>query len=165
MEFTGFWRCCPVSGLLSGNGRGRRRCWASGGKGDGGLFSCCISGRQNGPRMAVLRRFHKGAFYLAEELKMPIQPLLIHGASDAIPKGTFYVNSGHLTLKFLPVIEADDKQFGETYSERTKNISKYFKQEYKLLAMNPKRRIIMQTGSFQIISTKALYWNGICVSS
>src|SRR5688500_15338109 len=62
-----------------------------------------------------------------------IQPLLIHGAVDAIPKGTFYLNTGHLTLKFLPTIEPDDQSFGEGYSERTKKISKAFKHEYQVL--------------------------------
>ncbi len=81
-----------------------------------------------------LKRFHKGAFYLAEELKMPLQPLIIHGAADGIPKGSFYLNEGQLTLKFLPPIEADDPSFGTTYAERTKNVSKYFREQYALLA-------------------------------
>jgi 1-acyl-sn-glycerol-3-phosphate acyltransferase len=79
-------------------------------------------------------RFHKGAFYLAEALKLPIQPLLIHGAGDAIPKGTFYLNRGMLTLKFLPLIEVKNTRFGSAYAERTKAISRYFKQEYNVLA-------------------------------
>ncbi len=82
-----------------------------------------------------LKRFHKGAFFLAETLKLPIQPVLIHGAGDAIPKGNFYLNEGQLTLKFLPPIEASDTRFGITYTERTKAISKYFKDEYARLTM------------------------------
>jgi uncharacterized protein len=78
----------------------------------------------------TIKRFHKGAFYVAEMLKLPIQPLLIHGASDAIPKGSFYLSAGQLTLKFLPPIEIADVSFGEAYAERTKSISKYFKQEF-----------------------------------
>ncbi len=81
-----------------------------------------------------IKRFHKGAFFMAEELKVPIQPLLIHGASDAIPKGSFYLNEGELTLKFLPPIEANDNRFGEGYGQRTKDISKYFKKEHEALA-------------------------------
>ncbi len=81
-----------------------------------------------------IKRFHKGAFFMAEELKIPIQPLLIHGASDAIPKGSFYLNEGELTLKFLPPIEANDNRFGESYTQRTKDISKYFKKEHEVLA-------------------------------
>jgi len=82
-----------------------------------------------------LKRFHKGAFYMAESLNLPIQPLLIHGAADAVPKGSFYVNEGQVTLKFLPPIEVDDTRFGATYVERTKAISKYFKDEHARLAM------------------------------
>ncbi len=84
----------------------------------------------------IIKRFHKGAFYVAEMLKLPVQPLLIHGASDAIPKGSFYLNAGQLTLKFLPPIEVDDVSFGEAYAERTKSISRYFKQEFAELKAN-----------------------------
>ncbi len=79
-------------------------------------------------------RFHKGAFYLAEALHVPITPLLIHGASDAIPKTSIYLNDAHVTLKFLPPIAPEDAHFGTGYSERTKSISRYFKAEYRRLA-------------------------------
>lgn len=81
----------------------------------------------------IINRFHKGAFYIAERLQLPVQPLLIHGAADAIPKGTFYLNAGQLTLKFLRRIEHTDPAYGQGYSDRTKSISKYFKQEFALL--------------------------------
>lgn len=81
-----------------------------------------------------IRRFHKGAFYLAETFNIPIRPLLIHGAGDAIPKGSFILNEGQLTLKFLPPIEPDDVRYGDKYAQRTKEISRYFKTEYKILA-------------------------------
>jgi 1-acyl-sn-glycerol-3-phosphate acyltransferase len=80
------------------------------------------------------KRFHKGAFYLAETLKLPIQPLLIHGAGYAVPKGTFYLNPGQFTLKFLPLINYQNDDYGVTYSERSKKISRYFKQQYAALA-------------------------------
>lgn len=76
-------------------------------------------------------RFHKGAFYLAESLKLPVVPLLNHGSDKTIPKGTIYVNDGAITLKFLPAIEPDDTQFGITYQERAKSIGKYFRQEFE----------------------------------
>ena len=81
-----------------------------------------------------IKRFHKGAFFMAEELNIPIQPLLIHGASDVIPKGSFYLNQGELTLKYLPPIEANDYRFGGNYAQRTKEISKYFKKEHETLS-------------------------------
>jgi 1-acyl-sn-glycerol-3-phosphate acyltransferase len=78
----------------------------------------------------VVKRFHKGAFFIAERFNLPVQPLLIHGAADAIPKGSFYLNAGQLTLKFLSPIEITDVNFGQGYAERTKRISKHFKQEF-----------------------------------
>jgi uncharacterized protein len=81
-----------------------------------------------------MKRFHKGAFLMAQQLGIDISPLLIHGSGDLIPKGEFYVEKGTMTMKFLPRISATDNRFGETYSERAKNISRYFKEEYEVLA-------------------------------
>jgi 1-acyl-sn-glycerol-3-phosphate acyltransferase len=80
-----------------------------------------------------VQRFHKGAFYIAELLKLPVQPLLIHGAADAIPKNNFYINKSYVTLKFLPSIAFENQKFGTTYQERTKSISRYFKDSYHAL--------------------------------
>jgi 1-acyl-sn-glycerol-3-phosphate acyltransferase len=80
-------------------------------------------------------RFHKGAFYIAEKLHLPVYPLLIHGVAEAIPKSTIYVNDGAITLKVLPAIEVHDSSFGPNYSARTKNISRFFKKEYAKLAI------------------------------
>jgi 1-acyl-sn-glycerol-3-phosphate acyltransferase len=80
-----------------------------------------------------VRRFHKGAFYMADALGVPVLPLLIHGASDTIPKGSFHINPGQLTLKFLPAIAPEDARFGRGYSERAKKISAYFRAEYATL--------------------------------
>jgi uncharacterized protein len=80
-----------------------------------------------------MSRFHKGAFYLAEKLQMPIRPLLIHGASVSIPKSTIYVFPTEITLQFLPPILPTDTTYGETFGARTKGISRYFKAEYAAL--------------------------------
>ncbi|MBX2965387.1 MAG: 1-acyl-sn-glycerol-3-phosphate acyltransferase [Cyclobacteriaceae bacterium] len=78
-------------------------------------------------------RFHKGAFYLAENLTLPVYPVLIHGAAEGIPKSTMYVNDAQVTIKILPAIELNDHSFGDTYSVRTKSISRYFKEEFSKL--------------------------------
>ncbi len=79
-----------------------------------------------------LLRFHKGAFYLAQELNLDITPVLLHGISDVLPKNDFYVHKGSTHLKILPRIKANDTSWGNTYSERTKSISKYFKAQHKI---------------------------------
>jgi 1-acyl-sn-glycerol-3-phosphate acyltransferase len=78
-------------------------------------------------------RFHKGAFFLAEKLKLDILPLLLHGTGDTITKGDFLLKDGQLTVKFLPRIRPQDVSFGDSYQERTKLISKYFKTEFEIL--------------------------------
>lgn len=83
---------------------------------------------------AQLRRFHKGAFYLAEHFKLDIQPILLHGTHLAMQKGDdFYLKNSKMTVKFLPRIHYDDKSFGESYRDRAKSITKYVKNEYDQL--------------------------------
>jgi uncharacterized protein len=81
----------------------------------------------------TMKRFHKGAFYIAEQLQLDIQPLVLHGTGHRMAKGDFQLMDGQMTLKFLPRITPDDKSFGENYSERTKQIGKYFRDEYEKL--------------------------------
>ncbi len=79
-----------------------------------------------------IRRFHKGAFYLAEQLKLDILPVIIHGTSEVLPKGDFIVNDGKITVKILDRISPQDLSFGGNYTERTRRISSYFKQEFAI---------------------------------
>ncbi|MGK7389890.1 MAG: MMPL family transporter [Candidatus Cyclobacteriaceae bacterium M2_1C_046] len=76
-------------------------------------------------------RFHKGAFFLADHFKLDIQPVLLHGTNYVMPKrDPFCMRNGRITVKFLPRIKHQDLSYGEGYSDRTKKISKYFKNEY-----------------------------------
>ena len=77
-----------------------------------------------------IKRFHKGAFYLAEEFNLDILPVLIHGASEAIPKGDFVIHDSSLTVSILERISPDNLSFGNNYVERTKQLSSYFKAEF-----------------------------------
>lgn len=78
-----------------------------------------------------IKRFHKGAFYLAEEFNLDIIPVVIHGASEAIPKGDFVIHNSNLTITILERIAPDNFSFGKNYTERTKQISVFFKEEYR----------------------------------
>lgn len=78
-------------------------------------------------------RFHKGAFLMAEKLNIDILPILIHGAGEAISKGDLQLKNTTISMKILPRIKPEDTRFGSSYSERTKQISKYFKAEYAAL--------------------------------
>jgi len=86
-----------------------------------------------------IKRFHKGAFYLAEQLNLDILPIVLHGTGYTMTKGDFLLKDGTITVKFLPRIKPDDTGYGVGYSERTKNISSYFKDEFKQLSIETER--------------------------
>jgi 1-acyl-sn-glycerol-3-phosphate acyltransferase len=80
-----------------------------------------------------VKRFHKGAFYLAEEFDLDILPLYIHGNSEVLPKGDFIIYDGDIIVKVGERISKDDLSFGTTYKERAKNINSNFRNEFAKL--------------------------------
>ena len=77
-----------------------------------------------------IKRFHKGAFYLAEQFNLDILPIYIHGNSESLPKGDHIIYDENITLVIGKRIEALDSSFGNSYAERTKSINKLFRQEF-----------------------------------
>ena len=80
-----------------------------------------------------VKRFHKGAFYLAEQFNLDIIPILIHGYSEASPKGDFMLYKSSTTVRILERISPSEILFGQEYTERTKNINSFFRLKYKEL--------------------------------
>ncbi|MCB9426306.1 MAG: 1-acyl-sn-glycerol-3-phosphate acyltransferase [Flavobacteriales bacterium] len=79
----------------------------------------------------AMGRFHKGAFFLAEQLNLDVLPVYIHGNSEVLPKGNHIIYHGEqITVKVGKRIKADDLSFGKNYTERTKKISTYFKSQF-----------------------------------
>lgn len=79
-----------------------------------------------------LNRFHKGAFFLSEALKLDIVPVLFHGSDYAMPKGdSFLLKNGFVHRVVLPRIKYNDRSFGDSYQERTKGISRWYKKEFQ----------------------------------
>jgi len=83
-----------------------------------------------------VKRFHKGAFYLAEKLQLDILPVMIHGASEVSPKNSFIIRDGDITLELLPRIKSGDLSYGKTYSERPKQFGQYFRTEFRKFRMS-----------------------------
>ncbi|MBN8859578.1 MAG: 1-acyl-sn-glycerol-3-phosphate acyltransferase [Sphingobacteriales bacterium] len=77
-----------------------------------------------------MKRFHKGAFFLAERLKADILPVMLHGTGYALSKGDMMLKDGHIHIHFLPRIPAADTLYGTTYTERAKQIGKYFRSTF-----------------------------------
>lgn len=78
----------------------------------------------------VVKRFHKGAFYLAEQLQLDILPIYLLGNGDVLPKGDVLIFGGAMTPVIGKRIRLDDTSFGEGYPERTKRMMRYFRQQY-----------------------------------
>jgi 1-acyl-sn-glycerol-3-phosphate acyltransferase len=82
---------------------------------------------------ASIKRFHKGAFYIAEQMGLDILPIVLHGTGYTMSKNDFLLKDGTITVKYLPRIKAADTAWGDNYTARTKQISRYFKAEYEKL--------------------------------
>ena len=82
-----------------------------------------------------LKRFKKGAFFLSEQLKLDITPILIHGSGHTMAKGDWQLMNNSITLKILPRIQYQDKSFGNSYQERNKSISALFSSSYHSLCL------------------------------
>lgn len=65
--------------------------------------------------------FKNGAFIMAIQMKMPVLPIVIKGTCDIIPKKSFIVRSGEVSVHILDPIETDDLILAD--KERLKNLT------------------------------------------
>lgn len=77
-----------------------------------------------------IKRFHKGAFFLANHFNLDILPVLIHGNSEVNPKSSLIIKDGSITVKILPRIKAGDTVFGENHAQQAKHIGSFFRKEF-----------------------------------
>ncbi|HEY8398791.1 MAG TPA: 1-acyl-sn-glycerol-3-phosphate acyltransferase [Flavihumibacter sp.] len=77
-----------------------------------------------------MKRFHKGAFFLAEELKLDILPIVMHGTGYTMSKGDFILKDGTITIEIGERISPEDTTYGQGYAEKTKRLSRQFKSWY-----------------------------------
>lgn len=79
----------------------------------------------------VIKRFHKGACYLAEQFQLDILPIYLLGNGDVLPKGDMLIFGGALSPVIGKRIAIHDTLYGTDYASRTKSITKSFRQEYR----------------------------------
>jgi 1-acyl-sn-glycerol-3-phosphate acyltransferase len=77
-----------------------------------------------------IQRFHRDAFYIAEKLNQDILPILNYGGGDFLPRGTFWGKPNRLFTEILPRIAPENQIFGNNYSERTKQVRLFYREEY-----------------------------------
>lgn len=78
-----------------------------------------------------IQRFHKGAFYLAEQLEADLLPVFIHGAAHVQPVGVAFANRGGFHIEIGCRIAPADTAFGEGYVERCKRLHRYYVEHYE----------------------------------
>ena len=78
-----------------------------------------------------IRRFHKGAFLLAERYQLDIQPFIIHGLNMVLPRNSIQVFSGQMTVRAYGRIKHNGKI---PYAELTSQLHDFYKQEYAQIA-------------------------------
>jgi 1-acyl-sn-glycerol-3-phosphate acyltransferase len=80
-----------------------------------------------------IQRYHKGAFYYSERLKLDILPVIFVATGTVVKQKWFYLKRGKTIMKILPRIEYSDRTFGADYSERAKTIFHHIRQEFEVL--------------------------------
>lgn len=73
--------------------------------------------------------FHRGAFFLAEELGLPIQPLVLHGTYTVFNKlYPLHIGKSDIVVDVKPAYAIDDTTCGSNYRERTRFFHKKYQE-------------------------------------
>ncbi len=83
----------------------------------------------------TIKRFHQGALKLAADLNLELQPVLIHGAFDCLPKTDFILRSGKVSMKFFNKreIQKMDVEKKETYRLQAKDLTRSLRKNHEAL--------------------------------
>ena len=77
-----------------------------------------------------VHRFHKGAFYMAEQLNADIVPIFLHGTGHVLPKVDFMLNEGTIDIEVQKRIGLDDEAFAGSDHQRRKAFHKFYVKHY-----------------------------------
>jgi 1-acyl-sn-glycerol-3-phosphate acyltransferase len=79
-----------------------------------------------------IKRFHQGAFGIADKLGLEIQPVMIHGAYDCLPKTEAFLKPGTITLRCFPRIRPEYREYEgmKTYREQVKKVTSFYRGQY-----------------------------------
>ena len=82
----------------------------------------------------TVKRFHQGAFYLAEHLKLDILPITIHGFGHVLPKKEMMLRTGQITINVGEHVTYEEYSKFGTYREVGKYFRKQIIETYNALA-------------------------------
>lgn len=84
-------------------------------------------------RDCEIGRFHQGAFYIAEQLNLPVLPMMLYGAGKVLPKKTYHLRRGLIYIEVEKAIsQAGMKAMGDIKAQ-TKRMHRYYKEKYEHL--------------------------------
>ncbi len=87
-------------------------------------------------------RFHRGAFFVAEQLNLPIQPLLIRGMFEVLSKAEFRVGVSNVMMECMPQVAPEDISLGVGYRKRAKGFERF----YRNLLRTDKTALVLGAG-------------------
>jgi len=82
-----------------------------------------------------IKRFHQGALGIADLLNLPVQPFLIHGAHDALPKTEHFLKAGRISVKALPPLRPEAVEYpeGRSYHRQARSLTAFYREAYEAL--------------------------------
>ena len=81
-------------------------------------------------RTGELGQFKKMFGILAKELNVPVVPVCIKGAYEAMPKGQHYPSPAKVTVEYLPAVSPEDMTYGELSEKVRGEISDCLKEKF-----------------------------------
>ena len=103
-------------------------------------YSICIFPEGTRSLDYDILRFHKGAFYLAEQLEADIIPVILHGTGYVLPKKELMLRSGTIHAEIMPRLKVGSvimgegyPQMGLTYRERTRAFHHLYIDKYQAM--------------------------------
>ena len=71
-------------------------------------YSLLIFPEGSRSRDGRLASFHAGAFYIAQKLKLPVQPFLLHNFYEALSHNEFRLGKAKMTVDMMPLLSQQD---------------------------------------------------------
>ncbi len=81
-----------------------------------------------------IQRFHRGAFYIAEQLNLDIIPMIEYGPGKVLAKTAWKLDTGKIHIEIENRITPEDKSFGEDFRTRAKGFERFYKRKYQEIA-------------------------------
>ncbi|MCD8304796.1 MAG: glycosyltransferase [Prevotellaceae bacterium] len=77
-----------------------------------------------------IARFHRGAFYIAEELGMDILPMVLYGTGRVLTKKEHHLHSGHIHIEIHQSVSRQQLREIGSIRERAKFLRRWYEDKY-----------------------------------